>query len=99
LLAPTDKIGQEGFAVVIARRERPIMLKPFGKGVLGATLRYPYEDVPDIKLSDEIRELAALSRDRRGRGNVGAVRASVFNAPLWTLRILSILIGLVVGIK
>lgn len=83
-IAPTDKIGQEAFAVireamrdkkmagigrvVIARRERPIMLEPFGKGVLGTTLRYPYEvraaegyfeDVQDIKLSDEIRELAA----------------------------------------
>ena len=83
-IAPTDKIGQEAFAVireamrdkkmagigrvVIARRERPIMLEPFGKGILGTTLRYPYEvreaegyfeDVPDIKLSDEIRKLAA----------------------------------------
>ena len=82
-IAPTDKIGQEAFAVireamsdkkmvgigrvVIARRERPIMLEPFGKGILGTTMRYPYEvreaegyfeDVPDIKLSDEIRELA-----------------------------------------
>jgi DNA end-binding protein Ku len=54
--------------VVIARRERPIMLEPFGKGVLGTTLRYPYEvreaegyfeDVQDIELSDEMRELAA----------------------------------------
>ena len=83
-IAPTDKIGQEAFAVireamrdkkmvgvgrvVIARRERPIMLEPFGKGILGTTLRYPYEvreaesyfeDVPDIELSDEMRELAA----------------------------------------
>jgi DNA end-binding protein Ku len=54
--------------VVIARRERPIMLESFGKGILGTTLRYPYEvreaegyfeDVQDIKLSDEIRDLAA----------------------------------------
>jgi DNA end-binding protein Ku len=83
-IAPTDKIGQEAFAVireamrdkkmvgvgrvVIARRERPIMLEPFGKGILGTTLRYSYEvreaegyfeDVPDIELSDEMRELAA----------------------------------------
>ena len=82
-IAPTDKIGQEVFAVireamrdkkmvgigrvVIARRERPIMLESFGKGILGTTLRYSYEvrdaesyfeDVADIKLSDEIRELA-----------------------------------------
>ena len=83
-IAPTDKIGQEAFAVireamrdkkmagigrvVIARRERPIMLESFGKGILGTTLRYPYEvreaegyfeDVPDIKLPDEMRQLAA----------------------------------------
>ena len=91
-IAPTDKIGQEAFAVireamrdkkmvgigrvVIAKRERPIMLESFGKGILGTTLRYPYEvreaegyfeDVPDIKLSDEIRQLAAhIVETKRG---------------------------------
>lgn len=83
-IAPSDKIGQEAFAVireamrdkkmvgigrvVIAKRERPIMLESFGKGILGTTLRYPYEvreaesyfeDVPDIKLPDEMGQLAA----------------------------------------
>ena len=83
-IAPTDKIGQEAFAVireamrdkkmvgigrvVIARRERVIMLESFGKGILGTTLRYPYEvrdaenyfeDVPDVKLPDEMKQLAS----------------------------------------
>jgi DNA end-binding protein Ku len=72
-LAPEDKVGQEAFAVirdamakkkmvgiariVMARRERIMMLEPFGKGVMGTTLLYPYEirgedaafeDIPDI---------------------------------------------------
>jgi DNA end-binding protein Ku len=57
-LAPEDKVGQEAFAVirdamkkkkmvgiarvVMARRERVMMLEPFGKGLMGTTLHYPY---------------------------------------------------------
>ena len=83
-LAPTDKVGQEPFAVirdairdmkmaalgrvVLSRRERVIMLEPFERGLLGMTLRYAYEvrkeeayfdDIADIKLPTEMRELAA----------------------------------------
>jgi len=83
-LAPTDKVGQEAFAVirdtiraknmvalgriVLARREHVIMLEAFDKGLLGATLRYSYEvrepaayfeDIPQLKLSDEMKKLAA----------------------------------------
>jgi DNA end-binding protein Ku len=83
-IAPTDKVGQEAFAVirdvirdkqmaalarvVISRRERVIMLQAFDKGLLGTTLRYAYEvreagayfeDVPDLKLPTEMKELAA----------------------------------------
>jgi DNA end-binding protein Ku len=82
-VAPTDKVGQEPFAVirdairamdvvalgrvVLARRERVIMLKPFAKGLLGMTLRYAYEvrdanayfeDIPDLKLPEEMLKLA-----------------------------------------
>ena len=58
-LAAKDKIGQEAFAVirdamktkkmvaiarvVMAHRERILMLEPFGKGILGTLLHYPYE--------------------------------------------------------
>ena len=83
-LVPTDKVGQEPFAVirdairdmnmaalgrvVLSRRERVIMLEPFERGLLGMTLRYPYEvrkedayfdDIADVKLPAEMRELAA----------------------------------------
>jgi DNA end-binding protein Ku len=82
-LAPTDKVGQEPFAVirdairamdvvalgrlVLARRERVIMLKPYAKGLLGMTLRYAYEvrdaaayfdDIPDLSLPPEMLDLA-----------------------------------------
>lgn len=54
--------------VVISRREHVIMLEAFDKGLLGVTLRYAYEvrdqaayfeDVPDMKLPAEMKQLAA----------------------------------------
>jgi DNA end-binding protein Ku len=83
-IAPTDKVGQEAFAVirdairdkamvalgrvVISRREHVMMLEAFDKGVLATTLRYPYEirdqapyfeDISDLKLPADMKELAA----------------------------------------
>lgn len=80
---PNDSVGQEAFAVirdamrgksvvalgriVLARRERVIALEPFENGLLGTTLRYPYEvrssadafdDIDDVKLSGEMLKLA-----------------------------------------
>src|ERR1044072_1922782 len=82
-LAPEDKVGQEAFAVirdamkkkkmvgiariVMARRERVMMLEPVGKGLMGTTFLYPYEirsedaafeDIPDIALPDQMVKLA-----------------------------------------
>ena len=83
-LTPTDQVGQEAFSVirdamrekkvvglarvVLSRREHVVMLEPFEKGMLGTTLRYPYEirdeadyfaDIPDLKLPAEMKTLAA----------------------------------------
>ena len=80
---PNDNVGQEAFAVirdamkgkgvvalgriVLNKRERPIALEPFGKGLLGTTLHYPYEvraaedyfdDISDVKVSGEMLKLA-----------------------------------------
>ena len=53
--------------VVMAKRERPIILEPFGRGMRGMTLRYPYEvrdadeyftDIPDLKIPGEMLKLA-----------------------------------------
>ena len=88
-LAPEDKVGQEAFAVirdamkkkkmvgiarvVMARRERVMMLEPFGKGIMGTTLHYPYEirsedgvfeEIPDLKLPDQMIGLAEDIIDR-----------------------------------
>src|SRR6188474_472659 len=82
-IAPEDKVGQEAFAVirdamkkkkmvgiarvVMARRERVMMLEPFGKGIMGTTLLYPYEirsdeavfeEIPEMKLPDQMIGLA-----------------------------------------
>jgi DNA end-binding protein Ku len=54
--------------VVMYRRERLLMLEPFEKGLLATALRYGYEvrdaapyfeDIPDIDLPKEMRQLAA----------------------------------------
>jgi DNA end-binding protein Ku len=88
-LAPEDKVGQEAFAVirdamqkkkmvgiarvVMARRERVMMLEPFGKGIMGTTLHYPYEirseeavfeEIPDMKLPDQMLGLAETIIDK-----------------------------------
>jgi len=53
--------------VVIARRERMVLLQPLGKGILATLLRYPYEvraedayfeDILHLKLPAEMRDLA-----------------------------------------
>jgi DNA end-binding protein Ku len=80
---PNDQVGQEAFAVirevmrgktmaalgrvVLAKRERAIMLQPWDKGLMGTTLRYPYEirnakeyfdDIPNVKLEPDMLKLA-----------------------------------------
>jgi DNA end-binding protein Ku len=82
-LVPDDNVGQEAFAVireamrdknmvalgrvVLSKRERVIMLQPWDKGLLGATLRYAYEvrdakeyfdDLPNVKIDKEMLSLA-----------------------------------------
>ena len=53
--------------VVLTRREHVIALEPKGRGLVGLTLRYPYEvrdekpyfeDIPDLKLPKEMLDLA-----------------------------------------
>jgi DNA end-binding protein Ku len=88
--APEDKVSQEAFAVirdamrnkevvgigrvVLARRERPIMLEPYRKGIRTMTLRdvsevrdaaVYFEDIPDIKIPAEMKELAEVIIDRK----------------------------------
>ena len=67
-----EAIKQEGMVaigkVVFTSREHIIALEPRGKGLMGVTLRYPYEvrkeqdyfdDIPDEKAPKDILELAA----------------------------------------
>jgi DNA end-binding protein Ku len=88
-LAPEDQVGQEAFAVirdamkkkkmvgigrvVMARRERIMMLEPFGKGIMGTLLLYPYEirgeeavfeEIPDLDLPAQMVGLAEEIIDR-----------------------------------
>jgi DNA end-binding protein Ku len=83
-ITPDDKVAQEAFSVirdamrdkrkagvarvVLARRERMVLLEPLGKGLLATVLRYPYEvraedsyfeDIPELELPAEMRDLAS----------------------------------------
>jgi DNA end-binding protein Ku len=53
--------------VVLAKRERVIMLEPWDKGLTATTLRYPYEirdakeyfdDIPDVRVEPDMLKLA-----------------------------------------
>jgi Ku protein len=82
-IVPTQDIGQEAFAVirdamrnkdvvgigrvVLARRERPLILEPMGDGIRGTTLRYTHEirdstdffaRIPRLKLPAEMVRIA-----------------------------------------
>jgi DNA end-binding protein Ku len=82
-VTPNEPVAQEAFAVireamrhktmvalgrlVLAKRERVIALEPYGRGLLGTTLRYPYEvrnasdyfsDVPELALAPDLLQLA-----------------------------------------
>ena len=59
---------------MLANREHVIALKPLGKGLLGTTLRYPYElrdeddyfdDIPSPKVSKDMVDLAAHILDTK----------------------------------
>jgi DNA end-binding protein Ku len=82
-ITPNEPVGQDAFAVireamrgkamvalgrvVLSKRERVIALEAYDKGLLGATLRYPYEvrdakdyfgDLPDVMLAPDLLTLA-----------------------------------------
>jgi len=82
-IAPNGQVGHEAFAVireamrgkglvamgrvVLSKRERVIILEPWDKGLIGTTLRYPYEirdakdyfdDIPEVELEPEMLKLA-----------------------------------------
>jgi len=83
-VTPNEPVAQEAFAVirdamrgkamvalgrlVLSKRERVIALEAYDKGLLGTTLRYPYEvrnakdyfgDLPDLTLASDMLTLAA----------------------------------------
>lgn len=82
-LVPDGKVGHDAFAVireviqsmnkvaigrvVLTNREHIIALEPFGKGLMGTLLRYPYEvrneqdyfdDIQDVKITKDMLDLA-----------------------------------------
>ena len=89
-IVPDDKSGEEAFAVirdamkdkgrvalariVFANREHILAVEPWGKGMLGTTLRYDYEvrdekaffkQIPSLRVSKDMVELAGHILDRK----------------------------------
>lgn len=89
-MAPDDQVAQEAFAVirdamarkkmvgigriVLARRERMVMLQPRGKGIQATTLLYPYEvrkegeyfaDITNVDLPEEMLGIADVIIERK----------------------------------
>jgi len=89
-ITPNEPVAQEAFVVireamrrktmvalgrlVLAKRERVIALEPYGKGLLGTTLRYPSEvrnaadyfsDVPELALAPDLLQLAEHILERK----------------------------------
>jgi Ku protein len=89
-IVPTGKTGADAFAVirdamkkkdkvalgrvVLTNREHVIKLQPLGKGLLGTTLRYPYElrdedsyfdDIPAVRVTKDMVDLAAHILDSK----------------------------------
>jgi DNA end-binding protein Ku len=92
-LAPADRMAQEAFAVIreamrirgvvgigritLQKRERILMIEPYGRGMLARTLHYAYqlrdvgaafEEIADLELQKEMLDLAAhVIETRTGR--------------------------------
>jgi DNA end-binding protein Ku len=89
-ITPNEPVGQETFAVireamrgkgmvalgrlVLSKRERVIALEAYDKGLLGTTLRYPYEvrsaedyfcDLPELTIAPDMLTLAEHILDRK----------------------------------
>lgn len=89
-LAPADKVSEEAFAVirdalekkqmaglariVLARRERPVLIEPMGKGMLLTTLRYDanvvnsdavFAGIGKVEVDDEMTDLATHIIDKK----------------------------------
>ena len=89
-IVPQDEVAQEAFAVireamrkedlaglarvVVYRRERLLLLRPRGKGLLATTLRYKnevrdeetyFDDIPDTKVPADMLKLAAHILDTK----------------------------------
>ena len=92
-ITPDGQVGQDAFAVireamrgkgmvalgrvVLAKRERVIMLQPSDKGLMATTLRYPYEirdakeyfdDIPDVKVEPDMLKLGPAHPPEQGDG-------------------------------
>ncbi len=99
-IAPGERVAEEAFSiirdamrdekvvglgrVVMARRERVILLEPLGKGLLGTVLRYAsevrneesyFQDIPELKLPEEMTDLAHVIIEKKA----GHFDAAEFN--------------------
>ncbi|MDQ6869299.1 MAG: Ku protein [Pseudomonadota bacterium] len=96
-IAPTDKVGQEAFAVirdairdkemvalgrvVLSRREHVVMLEAFDKGLLATTLRYPYEVRDQAPYFEDISDLKLPADMKELAAHIVDSKTSHFDPP------------------
>ena len=94
-VAPTDKVGQEAFAVirdairdkemvglgriVLSRREHVVMLEAFDKGLLATSLRYAYEVRDQAGYFEDIPELALPAEMKQLAGHIIDTKSGHFD--------------------
>jgi DNA end-binding protein Ku len=94
-IAPTDRVGQEAFAVirdairdkgmvglgrvVLTRREHVVMLEAFDKGLLATTLRYAYEVRDQGAYFEDIPELKLPAEMVQLAGHIIDTKAGHFD--------------------
>jgi DNA end-binding protein Ku len=106
-VTPNEPVAQEAFAVireamrhkamlalgrlVLSKRERVIALEPYDKGLLGTTLRYPYEvrnaqdyfgDLPELTIAPDMRKLAEHIVESKAGEAIACDRDGVALAPI-----------------
>jgi DNA end-binding protein Ku len=107
---PSEPVGQEAFAVireamrgkrmvalgrlVLAKRERVIALDAYDKGLLGTTLRYPYEvrkaedyfcDLPDLTIAPDISRWPSIFSTARPASLSPRPSATATRRPCWRI--------------
>lgn len=109
-IAPREEVAQEAYAVirdamlakevvglgrvVMAKRERPIMIAPHGKGLLGVTLHHSHEVRGEAGYFSEIHEIALPDEMLQIAGRIIDMKTADFEPALLEDRYRTVLVSI-----